>query len=297
MTPRNWFILLLLGFVALACNQGQDIQKDIERLEAKMETENNAKDATTLSGLYQSYVDSHPEDHELNGRYLYRAAGLEYRMNNAAKALELTRVALKNHYASSNTLNNAALMEKIYRENLGNPAIANTIAQALKEVAPNTEASSTPLPANLPPAMARLDTLRKNIFNNQTYGINFPVANNYVVAVESYVLVNPKHPQAPSLLFKAGEVARSIQTYSKALELLSWINDKYPESEENPQALFLKAFTLDDGLKQFDEARAVYEEFIQKYPNDPFADDAQFSLDNLGKDVNELIENFDQQNQ
>ena len=61
--------------------------------------------------------------------------------------------------------------------------------------------------------------------------------------------------------------------------------------------MFLIAFTLDDGLKQFDEAKIAYEAFIGKYPNDPFADDAQFSLNNLGKDINELIDQFSEEAQ
>jgi TolA-binding protein len=59
--------------------------------------------------------------------------------------------------------------------------------------------------------------------------------------------------------------------------------------------MFLKAFTLDDGLKQYDEARKAYEDFIEKYPDNPFADDARFSIQNLGKDVNELIDGFEEE--
>jgi TolA-binding protein len=39
-----------------------------------------------------------------------------------------------------------------------------------------------------------------------------------------------------------------------------------------------------------DKAKAVYEEFLRKYPEDEFAGSAQFLLDNLGKSDDELLE-------
>jgi len=36
----------------------------------------------------------------------------------------------------------------------------------------------------------------------------------------------------------------------------------------------------------------LYREFLQKYPNHEFADDAELSLKNLGKTPEELLEQF-----
>jgi TolA-binding protein len=38
----------------------------------------------------------------------------------------------------------------------------------------------------------------------------------------------------------------------------------------------------------------AYEAFLKKYPNDDFADDAQFLLKNLGKSPEEIIKGFEQ---
>jgi len=59
--------------------------------------------------------------------------------------------------------------------------------------------------------------------------------------------------------------------------------------------MFLKAFTLDSEMQQFDKAKALYEEFIAKHPQDEFADDTKFLLENLGKSDEEIIKQFEEQ--
>ena len=61
--------------------------------------------------------------------------------------------------------------------------------------------------------------------------------------------------------------------------------------------MFLKAFTYDNDLKKVEEARVLYNEFLKKYPNDEFADDTKFLLENLGKDDEEIINSFGKQQQ
>ncbi|MEO0339521.1 MAG: tetratricopeptide repeat protein [Bacteroidota bacterium] len=288
----DFLLYFLLGIVLFSCNPQEDLKQKITDLEVKVEASSDNEQANELLALYQSYVEKYPEDHEMNGRYLYRATGLALRTGKAAEALTFAKQALKDHYSSSNSLKTASLLAQINKSTLRNEVVGITIDQAIDQAFPDAQMA---IPAGTPSLQSRLDTLRLNIFNQSSYSINFQVANDYINSVEAYALVNPNAAAIPQLLFKAGEVARSIQTFGKAVDLLAWINDKYPDSKNNAQALFLRAFTLDDGLKEFDQAGLLYQEFIDKYPDDPFADDAKFSLDNLGKDVNELIDGFGEQ--
>jgi inosine/xanthosine triphosphate pyrophosphatase family protein len=41
----------------------------------------------------------------------------------------------------------------------------------------------------------------------------------------------------------------------------------------------------------------IYELFLQKYPDNDFADDARISIENLGKTPEELIKQFEEQQQ
>lgn len=289
------FFLLSLSICLSACSPQKQYQQEIEQLEESLSQEVDADKASELQAAYLAYVERFPKDTLLNGRYLYRSAGLSYRMQDTPAALSAIHRALENYYASDNTLNNALLLATLYRDELQKNRVAYTILQGIKlAFAEAADEKDLNLPSNIPGVFARLDTLRRQIFDESTYAINFPVANDYITAVEEFARVAPEHPQTPELLFKAAEIARSIQTYQKAIDLFDWLEDRYPGHQREAQALFLKAFTLDDGMKDYESAKRAYEIFIEQYPDDPFADDARFSLKNLGKDVEELINEFEQ---
>ena len=57
--------------------------------------------------------------------------------------------------------------------------------------------------------------------------------------------------------------------------------------------LFFKGFVYENMLKDLDKARETYLQFIEKYPKDDFADDAQMALLNLGKTPEMLIKEFE----
>lgn len=107
---------------------------------------------------------------------------------------------------------------------------------------------------------------------------------------------NPKSEKAPEFLFKAGDLSINVQDPNKSVMIFDEILINYPEYEKAPAALFLKAFIYDDQLHDYVNAKKYYEEFIEKYPNNEFTDDAEISLKNLGKTPEELIEEFQKNN-
>ena len=114
-----------------------------------------------------------------------------------------------------------------------------------------------------------------------------------MVKLENYASAFPQDTLSANLLYRAGEIARMNGQFEKALEIYEGIIGKHTEAPEAARALFMKGFTLDNDLKRLDEAKAVYEDFLQKYPNDDFADDANFLLKNLGKTEEEIIREFE----
>lgn len=138
----------------------------------------------------------------------------------------------------------------------------------------------------------RLTALRGQIFNQASGVINQQYADEFIRLSNQYARLLPTDKQTPDWLFQAGEMAGSLHRYDQTLELYEKINKDFPNYEKASQVLFMRAFTLDSELKQLDEAKALYEEFLQKYPKDDFADDAQFLLNNLGKSEDELIRSF-----
>ena len=112
-------------------------------------------------------------------------------------------------------------------------------------------------------------------------------------ALVGYADAFPTDSLSVKYLSKAGETARLLRQFDKALEIFGKIEKNYPNSREAAAAMFMKAFTLDNDLKKLEEAKLAYEAFLQKYPNDEFADDAQFLLKNLGKSPEEIIKVFE----
>ncbi len=113
-------------------------------------------------------------------------------------------------------------------------------------------------------------------------------------ALVGYAEAFPSDSNSVKFLSKAGETARLLRQFDRAFEIFDKIEKNYPESRESAAAMFMKAFTLDNDLKKFEEAKLAYEAFLKKYPNDDFADDAQFLLNNLGKSPEEIIKGFEQ---
>lgn len=141
--------------------------------------------------------------------------------------------------------------------------------------------------------MQMIEEVKGKIYDESTNQLSAEFSADYVEKCQMFAQLMPEDEQSPQLLFQAGETARSSRNFSKALQIYDVIYQQYNSFEKAPQALFLKAFTLDNDLKRFDQAKTIYQDFLAKYPNDEFADDTQFLLDNLGKPDDEIIKNFE----
>ena len=112
--------------------------------------------------------------------------------------------------------------------------------------------------------------------------------HQYLVFVDQY----PKDSLSPYYLFKAADVSINAFHSNSTIDLFNRLLNDYPDFEKAPQALFLKAFTYDNYLQQYDKAQTYYELFLKKYPDHIFANDAALSLRNLGKKPEDIIKEF-----
>lgn len=81
----------------------------------------------------------------------------------------------------------------------------------------------------------------------------------------------------------------------RAIEYHQRIINSWPDYSKVAYCLFLQAFIYENQMQQLETAKKLYQEFILKYPEHPLADDAQVSLDNMGKSIEELIEAWEKQ--
>ncbi|NLO50196.1 MAG: tetratricopeptide repeat protein [Bacteroidales bacterium] len=153
-------------------------------------------------------------------------------------------------------------------------ACQNSGRQAIEQIK-KTEASVFDENGMIDPA--RVDEL---------IGVYISFADNY-----------PQDSLSPGYLFKAADVAMTTNRSNQAITLYQRIREEYPDYRKVPEALFLEGYVFENYLGRLDKAKAIYEDFLEKYPDNDFAKDAEISLKYLGKSPEELTEIFQQMQQ
>lgn len=116
--------------------------------------------------------------------------------------------------------------------------------------------------------------------------------------VDMYVDFTNAYPEdslASEYLFKAAEFCLNLGEGQRAIGYYDRVINEYPGFRKAPECLFLKGYIFENYLGDLENAKAIYLEFIERYPNNEFADDAEVSIQNLGKTPEELIRQFEEQ--
>lgn len=103
--------------------------------------------------------------------------------------------------------------------------------------------------------------------------------------------------EAKEYMFKTGELYMALNKPHEAIKYFNMLLDRDPGYKLAPAALFYKASTIGDMLKEHDEAKKLYQEFIDTYPDHELLESAKASISIEGKDLNELIKEFEKKNQ
>jgi TolA-binding protein len=136
--------------------------------------------------------------------------------------------------------------------------------------------------------------LAESVFENPgANGLNDENTQKYIDVCESFALVYPEDKMAAEYLFRAAEMSRAINGFSKMMSLYDWIYQYFPDYKKAPLALFLKGFAMDSEFKQPAEAKKIYDQFLSEFPNDSLANDVKFLLKNLGKSDDEILKEIE----
>lgn len=124
------------------------------------------------------------------------------------------------------------------------------------------------------------------------------VGMELVGAYVKYAKKNSEDEKAPDYLFKAIDISVNLVSYDyrKSVEIADMIVSKYPDHELAPMALYLKGFIYEELMHDEDKAKQAYNEFIEKYPNNPMVEEVKASLSNVGVSDLELIRRFEMLN-
>lgn len=98
-----------------------------------------------------------------------------------------------------------------------------------------------------------------------------------------------KDSLAPVYLFRAADVMASVGNVNRSVECLDRIIDNYPDYEDLGGCYFLKGFAFEMG-ERYDEAKAVYNEFVKRFPDHPLANDTRAMLPYIGMAPEQMLE-------
>ncbi len=136
--------------------------------------------------------------------------------------------------------------------------------------------------------MEKIKTLESTVFKDPS-GMNKEQAAELVKLYDAYASNWPKDSAAPTALYKAAEMSINLSKGNEAIVYFDRVIKEYPDYSRVPEAYFLKGFVYEVTLMNLGKAREAYAEFIQRYPNHELTDDAQASMNNLGKSPEQVI--------
>lgn len=114
---------------------------------------------------------------------------------------------------------------------------------------------------------------------------------------KAFVQKHPLDTISPEFLFRSAGIAKALGRPEEGLKLYDRVIDEYPSWRRIADTYYMKAFTLDADLDRKGEAETAYREVIDRFPEHPFARDAQAMIDNLPYSDEELIERFQKMNE
>ena len=141
-----------------------------------------------------------------------------------------------------------------------------------------------------------IDSLEKVVYD-ENFDLDEGSSANLMRAYNEYTtkFVADKN-RTPEFLYKSAAISRAVGLPIKAIKLYDKILVDYPNFEKNPEVAFLLAFTYDEDMKQPERAKEAYQEVIERFPGDLWAEQASVRLENIDKSDEELIKSFMEKN-
>ncbi len=102
------------------------------------------------------------------------------------------------------------------------------------------------------------------------------------------LLISCSETKSEEEYFRLANEQYGQEGYADAIENFKIILEKYPEGKTTANATFMLGFVNANSLENLEEAKKYYTLFVEKYPDHELADDAQYELNTLGQDINDL---------
>ena len=118
----------------------------------------------------------------------------------------------------------------------------------------------------------------------------FVRASFWAIFVGAIVLVGCKSGPTEQELFEKATAAQEQSDFPTAIKAYEELVLKHPKSTYAPKCQFMIGYLYANHMKDVEKARTAYQTFIKSFPEDNLVKDAQWELDHLGQDVNQIDE-------
>lgn len=284
----KWYLsLALAGSLFYGCTN-----KDADGLASEIQRARDQKALQLLEVKVDSLMASSPN--EDGGLWYGRLATQSLEISRTLDSERLLFKALRGYPDSRETPANLLELANLYQNYMGMAQAGSAICCTLQSRTEDVPArkSAQCCPTGTSPIDSTLVTLRDSVFNPETGKMDIRMARTYVALGQVRALLFPDDDASADHLNEAAKVAKAIKDPRKAITLYDWILEDYRHTPYGPKAMFLKAFTYENDLGDLESARKSYTEYIEEWPKDDFVDDARFLLMNLGKDPEQIIDEF-----
>ena len=143
----------------------------------------------------------------------------------------------------------------------------------------------------------RIDSLETLLFKKiekHHDGISKELKASYLEYTEKF----PEDDITPEFYFRAANMARALKNYPEALDIYRKIVKNYPDFEHHVESHFMIALVYDNDLNDKFNAKRVYGEVAEKYPDHKFGQDAKLILETyIDLTDEELIKYLEEKNQ
>ena len=142
---------------------------------------------------------------------------------------------------------------------------------------------------------SEISELEASLYADSLKPVDRLKAQEMIQAYENFADKYPEDSLTPEYLYKRSEIAMNLQMSGRAVEGYQRILNNYPDFDKAALCIFLQAFVYENQMQQYDEAKKLYREFLEKYPSHDLAEDALVSIQNMGKSLEELIQSWEKE--
>lgn len=263
----------------------------------------------------QAYYDTHHEEFDVPARVRVRHIQVATRAKAEALRKRLAAGGLWDALAKANSIDkatkdNGGLLGYVTPDAQFVPGIGKAPAIVSAVFAMKEGETSQPLQSDKGWHLIRVDTIepahkqpladvRQGILGHLSTETQEALSQSFLdslrtasaaVVFEDSISAASRPERGAQDYFKEAQAAGSPK---QRIDLYRALLARYPDDPVSVQAQFMIGFTYAEDLGQYDEARAEFRKFIDKYPHHELANSAKWMLENMDKPAPELNDSLE----